>query len=275
LKKLFKKKLFLLLLVTIVILIVIGVSSRKNSKINYLASAFNFIMSPLQQFTSYTADKVDELTGYFGDVKTLREENKKLKERVELLEDEVRKLESYREKNEELKEALNIKEQFNDFEFCGADIIARDAGNWFNVFTINVGSKDGVSESDIVIAQNALVGRVMSADIMSSKVISIIDVDSTVSARIVRTRDLVVVKGDLKLKDDGLCRIEYIEPHIDISVGDTIETSGLGGIYPKGIVIGEVKEVRQINNELNRYAIIEPAVDFKRIEEVYVLKRKY
>ena len=251
-----------------------GISSRKNSKINYLGSVFNVVMSPLQQFTSYTGDKIKEVTNYFGDVSTLKEENENLKERVEQLEYEVRELEIFREKNEELKDVLNIKDQFEDFGFCGANIIARDMGNWFNIFTINAGIKDGVAESDTVITQNALVGRIMMTDIMSSKVISIIDVDSTVSARVVRTRDLVVVKGDLKLKDDGLCRIEYIEPHIDISVGDTIETSGLGGIYPRGIVIGEVKEVRQINNELNRYAIIEPAVDFKRIEEVYVLKRE-
>lgn len=273
-KKLFKKKLFLLILITIVLLIVMGISSRKNSKINYLGSVFNVVMSPLQQFTSYTGDKIKEVTNYFGDVSTLKEENENLKERVEQLEYEVRELEIFREKNEELKDVLNIKDQFEDFGFCGANIIARDMGNWFNIFTINAGIKDGVAESDTVITQNALVGRIMMTDIMSSKVISIIDVDSTVSARVVRTRDLVVVKGDLKLKDDGLCRIEYIEPHIDISVGDTIETSGLGGIYPRGIVIGEVKEVRQINNELNRYAIIEPAVDFKRIEEVYVLKRE-
>lgn len=252
-----------------------GISSRRNSKMNYLGSMVNFVMSPVQQLTRYTGGKIDEITNYFGDVSTLKEENENLKERVEYLEDEVRELESFREKNEELKEVLNLKEQFDDFEFYGANIIAKDMGNWFNIFTINRGLKDDITESDTVITQNALVGRVLVSDIMSSKVISIIDVDSTVSARIVRTRDLVVVKGELKLKEDGLCKIEYIEPHTDISVGDTIETSGLGGIYPRGIIIGEVKEVRQINNELNRYAIIEPAVDFKRIEEVYVLKRKY
>ncbi|MDQ2086276.1 rod shape-determining protein MreC [Herbivorax sp. ANBcel31] len=273
--RLFKKKSFLLLLFTVIILIVIGITSRPNSRFNYLGSAFNFVISPFQQFASYTGDKVGGVTNYFGDVETLKEENDELKKRVIQLEDEVRELEAFRKKNEELREALNIKDQFSDFEFYGANVIAKDIGNWFNVFTINVGINDGIKENDTVITQNALVGRVMTTDIMSSKVISIIDVDSTVSARIVRTRDLVVVKGDLSLKDDGLCRIEYIEPHVDISVGDTIETSGLGGIYPRGIVIGEVKEVRQVNNQLNRYAIIEPTVDLKRIEEVYVLNRKY
>jgi len=85
---------------------------------------------------------------------------------------------------------------------------------------------------------------------------------------------LVFVKGDLQLKNQGLCRLDNIFPDMDIAVGDTIETSGLGGIYPKGIIIGKVKEVRRKTNDLNRYAIIEPAVDFKRLEEVFVLESK-
>jgi len=114
----------------------------------------------------------------------------------------------------------------------------------------------------------------MQTDLFTSKVISIIDEDSSISARLSKTSDLVVVKGDRKLKEQGLCIMNYIPADADVSAGDRVETSGVGGIYPKGILIGTVKEVRQRTNDLDRYAIIEPVVDFKRLEEVFILKPK-
>ncbi|TYQ16093.1 UNVERIFIED_CONTAM: rod shape-determining protein MreC [Acetivibrio alkalicellulosi] len=270
--KFFRKKLVMLLTATLVILIIMGLSSRENSKVHYFSNVFNTVLTPFQQFINFTGGKVEGVMTYFEDVSVLKEENEYLRSRVEDLESEVSNLAGLREKNEELKEALNIKEQFSDFEFYPANVIAKDMGNWFSVFTVDRGLKDKISQNDTVITSRGLVGRIMSPDIVSSKVISIVDVDSAVSARISRTRDLVVVKGDMQLKESGLCRIEYIEPHVDITVGDKIETSGLGGIYPRGIEIGRVKEIRQRSNELNRYAIIEPYVDFNRLEEVYILK---
>jgi len=160
------------------------------------------------------------------------------------------------------------------FEPVGCTIIAKDPGNWFEVFTINRGSKDGIEINAPVITAYGLVGRVSQVDLFTSKVTSIIDMDSTVAARVSRSRDILIVRGDAALRNSGLCRMDYISPEVDIMPGDIIETSGLGGIYPKGIIIGQVKEVIRNEGQYDSYAIITPVVDFKRLEEVIVLKEK-
>jgi len=271
LRRFIKSKLFILLTVTVIVLIVMGLSSRKNSKIKYVSNVFTVVLTPFQELINYIGGQIDEASSYLKDIKALNDENEALKARIAELEDEVKELEGYKTKNDELKKALNIKHQFSDVEFLGANIIAKDMGNWFNTFTIDRGISDKISVDSTVITSNGLVGRVVSTDLISSKVVSIIDESSTVSARIAKTGNLVFVRGDLKLKEQGLCKLDNIFPDVDISVGDTIETSGLGGIYPKGITIGTVKEIRRKTNDMNRYAIIEPAVDFKRLEEVFVL----
>ncbi|MCX7711359.1 MAG: rod shape-determining protein MreC [Clostridia bacterium] len=272
--RLFKSKLFILVLTTLVILIVMGVSTNQNSSVNQFGNVLSVILSPGQKFLSYCGQKMEGSFTFFNDIKAVKKENEELKARLDQLEKERIELEDYKVKNKELREALNLKDQFGDYVFLGANIIAKDPGNWFDVFNIDRGSKDGISSDYPVITSKGLVGKVTTPGLLSSKVIAIIDSDSTVSARISKTRDLVLVRGDLSLKDQGLCRMDYIPPDADIAVGDTIETSGVGGIFPKGIVIGKVKKVLQDNSVMTRYAVIEPAVDFKRLEEVLVLKEK-
>ena len=272
--RLIRNKFFVIFTLTVVILVVMGLSSNQNSKLNVVRNATSVILSPFQKFFDFTGEKINGTFVYFSDVKALKEENDLLKAQIDELSKENKELSGYKAKIDELRLALNIKNHFEDYEPIGANIIAKDMGNWFNIFTIDRGIQDGVSNNDAVVTSKGLVGRILSAELMSSKVISIIDEDSTVSSRIVKTNEEVYVKGDMKLKDQGLCRANSIFNDVDIAVGDTIETSGLGGYYPKGITLGEVMEVRRKTGELFRYAIIKPAVDFKRLDEVFVLKSK-
>ncbi len=273
----FKNKLFILLAVTIGLTILIIVSSQ-NSSINKTGSVFNIALSPFQKAFAFCAAKVGDSYSFFNDAKALKKENTDLKAKIDDLEKKNAELMGYKTRNQELSNALNLKIQFNDYEFMGANVIAKDPGNWFNVFTIDRGSKDGVSKDNCVITSKGLVGKVMSSDIASSKVLTIIDIDSSLSGRLVKSRSLVRIKGDMALKDQGLCRMETMDDSStdnDLAVGDTVETSGIGGIFPKGIVVGKVKRIMQEENGLSKYAIIEPAVDFKKLEEVLVLKNKH
>lgn len=274
--RLFKNKLFLLAAITIVTLITMGVSASQNSRVNWVNNIASVPLTPVQEFFSYAGQRIDAALTFFKDIKAIKQENEELKIRVYELEKENRELLGYREKIKELKEALNLKDQFEDYDFAGANVIGKDMGNWFNVFRIDVGKKDGVhNDYPVVTGNKGLVGRIAVSDLTSSKVISIIDEDSVVSGWISKPQGgPVIVRGDFDLKDKGLLRMDRIPVDVDVAVNDVIETSGLGGIYPKGIVIGKVKEVKKTNSELSRYAIIEPAVDFKRLEEVFVLKQR-
>lgn len=262
------------MMVALVLLVIMGVSAKKDSKLHYIGDVISVPLSPVQNFFSFLGEKVQGSLTYFQDTKALKKENDELKAKVDKLEDENRTLQRYAEENKSLREALNLKDQFKDYDYVGGNIIAKDLGNWFNIFTIDRGGNDGVTVDSPVITSKGLVGSVTETAPLTAKVLSIIDVDSTVSAIIAKTGDVVKVSGDLNLKNQGLCRMDYIPLGLDLEVGDQVQTSGVGGIYPRGILIGKVKQVIQANNELNRYAIIEPAVDFKRLQEVFVLKSK-
>lgn len=272
--RLFKNKLFWLAAVTVGILIVIGMSASPNSKLHFIARAISVPLSPVQRLFSYIGRGIEDNIRFLMDMKELDGENKRLKERIDQLEWEVKQLNKYREENKELRETLNLKDQFGDYESIGGNIIAKDMGNWFNVFTIDRGSSDGVTVNSPVITSKGLVGVVISVTPFTSKVMTVIDEDSTVSAVVTKSMDVVIVKGDIFFKEYGLCRMDYIDAGTDIAVGDTIETSGLGGIFPRGILVGRVKAVGKTENNLTKYAVIEPAVDFKRLQEVFVLINK-
>ena len=250
-----------------------GVSSNYSSNVNQFGNVLSVILSPVQKLFSFSGSKVEGSLSFFRDIKAVKQENEELKAKIDQLENERDDLLEFKAKNKDLRDALNLKDQFNDYDFLGANVIAKDPGNWFNIFTVDRGSKDGIGTDYPVITSKGLVGKVTVSGINSSKVISVIDSDSTVSARVAKTRDLVVVRGEMSLAEKGLCRMDYIHD-IDLAIGDTIETSGMGGIFPKGIVVGKVKQLMQATGELTRYAIIEPTVDFQRLEEVFVLKAK-
>lgn len=269
--RLLGNKWFWLVFITITLIVFMVVTSQYGNKSNLAGSIVNVPLSPFQKFFSAMGNRAESAVTFFKDIKAVKQENERLRKQIDALENENRELKSYKRKNEELTELLKMKNQFNEFESLGANIIAKDPGNWFNTFKIDRGLKDGVNINSPVITRKGLVGRVFVSYPFSSKVISLIDVDTTVSGRVSRTRDLVRIRGDLLFKNKGLCVMDYITPDADISVGDTVETSGLGGLYPKGIMIGTILEIRKVGSEINRYAIIEPVVDLKRLEEVLVL----
>lgn len=274
--KIFKNKYFSLIFATIVLIIIVIISMNNSDSFTGLNNALSVPLAPLQKVLISTGQRAEDFFTSFKDIKSLKQENEALKIKVNELEKENRQLISYKDKIEELKSALKLKDQFEDYEILGANVISKEPGNWFNVFKIDIGQKDGVEvDYPVISSTKGLVGRVISADRTSSKVISIIDEDSVVSGWIFKSGGgHVVVKGDLTLKEEGLCRMYYIPINVDVAKDDIIETSGLGGIYPKGILLGKVKEVRKVSNELDRYAIIQPEVDLKRLQEVFVLTKK-
>jgi rod shape-determining protein MreC len=161
----------------------------------------------------------------------------------------------------------------------GVNIIAWDTGNWFSLFTIDRGTADGIridnsqlfTHYDTVITAAGLVGRVVQTTLTTSKVQSVISTDSIVSGLLTRSRQYVEIKGNLIYRDQGLCVIENIDNEIDMSVGDTVETSGVGGNFPKGIIIGHIKEILTDPATQTKMAVVQPAVDFKKLENVFVL----
>ncbi|MFA6309426.1 MAG: rod shape-determining protein MreC [Clostridia bacterium] len=273
-KFLLKSKLFIVLLLTVLILIAMGVTAKKTDSLKWVESAGNVIVTPFQAFFTFCENSTSNFLSNFANAELLNKKNKKLQAEIDKLKNKNRELTQFETENKELRDMLNLKDQFFNFDTIGANLISIDLGNWFNVFTIDRGSRDKIKINSSVITSQGVVGKVIKNMPFSSKVESIIDSESSISAIISKSMDYVIVKGDINLESQGLCRMNQIPIDLDLSVGDTVETSGIGGIFPKGLLIGTVKEIVKGNSELERYAIIKPAVDFRRLQEVFVLISK-
>lgn len=172
----------------------------------------------------------------------LKTENEELKANNSKLEQDLRELEVIKAENETLKEYLGLTQKYTDYKTIPAYIISKDLSNYSSTFIINAGKRDGIEENMTVIADKGLVGYIISVTESTAKVQTIIDSSSAVTANLAKTQDSIICKGSL---NDGMLKATYIPTNADIAEGDNLETSGMGGIYPKGIIIRKDKNNRK------------------------------
>ena len=259
------------IIVTILILIVIVFCTNvKVSKLSYIESVFNKFVMPIQNSLTYLKNKVSGNDSFFADISALKEENEELKAQVKELEEKASELELIKTENKTLKEYLELSESYSDYDTIPADVINRNISNYSATIVINVGKNDGIEENMTVIAKDGLVGHVISVTSSTAKVQTIIDISSSTSALLSNSRDAIICKGTLDEK--YYLKATYIPIDASLLEGDILETSGIGGIYPKGIKVGKISEIVQAKNITNRYAIVEPLVDFEKLETVLVIK---
>ncbi len=257
------------MIITIIILILlVFLSNLKLESLSYIENAFSTIVMPIQTGYTYLKNKVTGNTNFFTNMDILKSENEELKSKNSELEQALRELEIIKAENGTLKEYLGLTEKYTNYETIPAYIISKDVSNYSSIFVINAGKNDGINVNMPVIADEGLIGYVISVTDTTAKVQTIIDASSSVTATISTTEDSIVCKGSL---EDRLLKATYIPTTANISVGDIVETSGMGGIYPKGITIGKIKETIETSNILDRYAWIEPAVNFDKVETVLVI----
>ena len=269
----FRNQFINLILVTIVILVIIGIAANTSWGSNVFGAPVKFVVSPFQAFFTWMGGGLSGIGNYFGDTVKLNQENMQYQAKIIDQENQIRQLNEFKIENTDLRKVLNLVRNYEKFNSVGGNIIAKEPGNWFNTFTIDVGSDDGVKNDCPVVSGEGLVGRVVSVSAGSSVVISVIDPYSKVSGYNSRTQELVIsVRGDINLAKTGKCRLEFVDENIE--VGDLIVTSGISDIFPRGFSIGKVTEIHQSSSQLDSYAVIQPSVDFGKIREVFVLTQK-
>jgi rod shape-determining protein MreC len=267
-----KNKFFIFLTVVALFLLGFMLYAFTNEGGTVIDNTAGTVVSPAQNgaggILGFGRNIVERLTQY-GKVKA---ENEALKQKNAQYETDNAKNEAYKAENEQLKGLLGIKEANPDFNFEQAVVVAKDPGDWFSVFTIDKGTLHGVKTGCPVITSDGLVGRVKEVGLVWAKVVSIIDSDCVVGAIVVRTTDAAVLEGDLELSKKGLCKMNYIDNATNINRGDIIDTSGLGGIFPKGLRIGRIEDIKPEPHGISQYAVIRPAVDFNKLRKVMVIK---
>ena len=268
----YRKQLIRIGIVLLILLTVIA--SRKQLNATLLESAVGVVVTPFQDLTTGISSWVDSTVSSARSKTDLQEENEALKAQIAELTEENRRLALYETENEKLSALLKISQKYPAYESVGAAVIAKDPGVWYDVFTIDKGTKDSISANMVLIAPEGLVGKVLESGLTFSKAQSILDSRSSVPAMSLRTGDLGVVKGDYTLMNSGLCKMEYIDGAAEIMVGDEIVTSQLSDIYPPGLAIGRVLEIETDANGLTKYAVIEPFVDLKHLDTILVIDKQ-
>ncbi len=263
---------FLLAVLSILCIALIVLSFLNDSMTSPLRQVTGMIITPVQKGINSLGNWVSGFTSNLSDAAALREENAQLKEKVDILTAENSQLVLDKEELTRLRELYDLGEQYPDYDKVGARVISKDSGNWFNSFTIDKGSADGIQVDANVIAGAGLVGIVTEVGTNWATVRSIIDDNSNVSAMVSNTSDTCIIAGNLQLIDEGtLSLVKLQDQNNKVNVGDKVVTSNISEKYLPGILIGYICELNNDANNLTKSGQITPVVDFKHLQEVLVI----
>lgn len=271
------KERMIVTLVAIILLIIIGITNSNRVGMTYFEKTVGGVLSPITSISSWVTNGIGSSLKSIGEIFDAKSENILLKEQIKVLESENRDLNNIIGKTDYLKKEQEMLKQ-SSYSFIKASVSAKEPGNWYDKFTINKGSDEGIQKDDTVIAaieledniyQEGLVGKVLEVGTNWAKVVTIIDELNSVSFKIIRTGDGGVVSGTLESSLEGF----LYDFSSDVIVGDKLYTSGLGGVYIKDLYLGEVSEVVINQEELTKRIKINPAIDFKKINNVYIIAK--
>ena len=224
------------------------------------------VAKPFEWIGSRTADSVNGFVAVFTEYDRLQKENQALKEELESLKEDAYDADQLREENAWLKEYLLLMGDHPEIDLTDARIVGREAGNYSTVLTLNRGFVHGVRQKMPVITEDGLFGSVAEVGLDWCKVVSIIESDSSVGAYTERTGALGVVKGELSLRGEGVCGMQYVKD-AEIRLGDRVYTSGGSeSIYPSGLLIGEITSIEA--DSVGLTVVVQPAVNFTEIDQI-------
>lgn len=232
----------------------------------------NYTVIPMQKGISYVGRFMSDLSDNFKTLEEMKKENDELQTKVDELTIDNTRLRQEQYELERLRELYKLDENYSDYTKIGAHVIANNGSNWFNDFTIDKGSNDGIKKDCNVLAGSGLVGIVTEVGSNYARVRSIIDDSSNISGMILSTSDTCIVRGDLKQMSDGRIRFEKLANNDnEIEVGEQVVTSHVSSRFLQGLFIGYISEVEVDSNNLTRSGYITPAVDFTKLQEVLVI----
>lgn len=272
-----KKYVFICVVILIIILLIIfSFTLKEDRKLNPVESFLRDTLSYAEKIVTYPFSYITTKTREYNKLKDVNEENDILEtslDRIDAIETENVEL---RRQIDALKNELNIDYTLTDYEYLNATVTSRSVGYWYNTITINKGSYNGIKKDMVVINSKGLIGRVIKTSTFTSDVrlITTSETNNKISVH--------VSNGDNNLYglinnydySKNLLEVEGISNTKDVDIGDFVYTSGLGGIFPSGILIGSVSEITTDSYDLAKIIKVKPSADFSNINYVSVLKRK-
>ncbi len=274
-KKFWKEHGLWVLFAMAVISVALALLSVFSTTSSPLVNLANTVASPFRSAATAVADWFNDKQKHYADYTALEEENAALRRQIAEMEATVRQAEANNAENARLRELLNLREQRRDLtgDLEAAFITEHTVTNWTSSLTLNKGQIHGVEVHDTVITETgALVGLVSKVYSNSCTVLTIVDTDTSLGAQVFRTKDLGLAEGNFALMDEGRLRLDYLPAGCQLLGGDLVVTSGLGGYYPAGLVIGTVESIQKDDAGAASYAVLTPQADPDSLTEVFIIK---
>ena len=266
----FKSRGFMTLIAVVLILtgVLLFTASGGNT---FLSKSLDFLVTPLQKLTTNISNSANST---FEDQKTIDElqnEVNDLKQQVQNLRAVTVDYYDVKKENAQFLKYYDLKQKDQSLKFVPASVIGRDSNENFYGCTLDEGSVAGVLLNDPVITENGLVGWVSHVEANSCKVKTILSPDTKVGAADISTGDSGVITGGLPLADKNLTKMTCLLSENGIKSGDILVTSGLSGIYPKNLQIGEVLEITHDEYDASLYALVKPFEDILSVKDVFIV----
>lgn len=270
----FKNKLAVTIVVlSVAFLGIIIFSVKSNSSI--ISSGVGSVISPLQKIIYNANDKLKESFDFFINFSKVKQENEELAAKNAELENKLIEYNRMKDENQTLREMFEYSEANENYNYLGCNIVGYSGGNISNGYVIDKGTNDGVKKDMIVITPQGLVGKVTKAENSYSIVQTILNENIAVASMVESTRETTgVLQGVTDNKNKNLTMLSNIPIDSEIKEGDVILTSGLGGMYPKEIRIGEVVSIEVDSVGIMKKAVVKPYVDFNKLEGLFVVVPK-
>ena len=250
--------------VVILLCILSAVYSGISGNSSPITRAAGAVVRPFQRFGTGVGHFFSKGLDYFTEFDALKAENEQLKQQISDNAQLVRDAQIALEENNQLRSQLGQPENTRTTTTVSAEVIARSPGDWADTLTLDKGSSSGVNKDDLVTTVDGMLGFV-------SEVTSITDPKMQCGALVTRTRETAIAEGDYNLMTRGALRLSYLREDSKVVVGDTVETSGRGGVFPKGILIGTVESVQPEESGLSYYAVIKPFVSVDSVSSVSII----
>lgn len=264
-REIFRTKSFKILIITVVVLALCTISSTTFGT-NIISSAVGYITTGMQRVSATVTENKGKKS-----YSELLAENEELKKEIATLRTQLADYSDTKVENARLWKFYGLKKSDDSYDFVPSTVIRRDSQSKFYSFTIDRGTSDKISVNDPVVSENGLVGYVNSVSRNHSTVTTILSPDLSAGGFDVKSKDKGLISGDPEYSDKGLVTFKKLEENNKIKVGDQISTTGVGGVYPKNISIGKVKEIKYNDFDTSLYAVVEPYENVKTVFDVVVI----
>lgn len=271
-----KNILIIIIIIIIIILAIFSFTLKEDRQLNKFESLIKDTVTSVQKIVTYPFNFIINKIDDYNELKDIREKYQELLPEVDRIDSLTSENIELRKQLEAMKEELNIDYTINGYEFLNATVISRNISYWYNTITIDKGSYNGVKVDMVVVNSSGLIGKVVSTTTFTSdvKLLTTSDTNNKISVAISNgNKKLYGVIKDYNYKNNYL-EVEGISNTESVSIGDYVYTSGLGGVFPSGILIGKVKEITTDEYDLAKIINVELSANFDDINYVAILKRK-